>query len=485
MPTDAHIAAAEAVLEQFAAQQAGGNGKRAEAVPLVLEAAHAAVLATEWRDQYRWAEHERTWRRWTGRVWKKAAEEVVVNAAQKVLRKHYAHQLAQRQPAAEDKRLHELHKATCRYASVLAGLAFLKGEAGFHTEFEEWDADPYALNCADGLLDLKAQRLYPHDPTRLCTKMTIWSYATERSTGAWERHLTRCLPDDDVRRQVQRDLGRALVGTDLEESLPIWHGAGANGKSTTARAIMQGVDGYGKQAVKDLLVATKFERHTTDLADLAGSRIVIAEEVEDGKRLDEATVKNLTGGNRKKAHFMRQDNFEFEQTFSIFLLVNHRPVITGTDLGIWRRLRLVPWMVSIPLAEQRPQDEMVAELMADGAWMLRWMSAGFADWQAEHHWTAEPVRAATAAYQAEQDLLAGFLARRCVLKPHAAVTVADLYAAYLEDAAEYSDEGVDPLSKIAFSNRLKKRNLTQDKATGGVRVWLGVGLVASSGKVSG
>ncbi len=70
---------------------------------------------------------------------------------------------------------------------------------------------------------------------------------------------------------------------------------------------------------------------------------------------------------------MRGDNFEFEQTFSIFLLVNHRPVITGTDLGIWRRMRLVPWTGSIPLAEQRPQDEMVAELMADGAWMLRWI----------------------------------------------------------------------------------------------------------------
>jgi len=458
----------------------------ADEMPLVLEAAHAEVLASEWRDRFRWSQHEDSWRHWTGRVWKRAAEPVVANAAQKTLRRHYANELALRQSAAEDKRLHELHKLTGRYASVLGGLAFLKGEPGFHTEFEEWDADPYAVNCADGLLDMLTQILRPHDPAALCTKVTRWGYAGAASTGAWERHLLRCLPDEDIRRQVQRDLGRALVGTDLEESLPIWYGTGANAKSTTARTLLQGVDGYGKQAVKDLLVASKFERHTTDLADLAGSRIVIAEEVQDGKHLDEATVKNLTGGNRKKARFMRGDNFEFEQTFSIFLLVNHRPVIAGTDRGIWRRLRLVPWTVSIPLAEQRPQDEMVAELLADGPWMLRWMVAGFADWQADHHWIAEPVRVATAAYEAEQDVLAGFLSRRCALNPHATVSVADLYEAYTADALENGDEGIEPLGKIAFSNRVKARNLTQARGGhGGVHVWLGIGLVTTGDKLSG
>jgi putative DNA primase/helicase len=456
-----------------------------ELEPLVLEAAHASVLANEWRDQYRWAGHEGAWRLWTGRVWKKVSEPVVVNAAQKVLRRYYGQRLAAGQSAAEDKRLHDLHRATCRYASVLGGLAFLKGEPGFHTEFEEWDADAYTENCADGLLDMRTQTLRPHDQAALCTKITRWSFADTESTGAWERHLRRCLPDDDVRRQVQRDLGRALVGTDLEESLPIWYGSGANGKSTTARTILQGVGEYGRQAVKDLLVAAKFERHSTDLADLAGSRIVIAEEIQDGKHLDEAAVKNLTGGNRKKARFMRCDNFEFEQTFSIFLLVNHRPVITGTDKGIWRRLRVVPWTVSIPFAEQRPQDEMVAELMADGAWMMRWMAAGFADWQADHYWIAEPVKVATAAYEAEQDVLAGFLNRRCVLNPQATVTVDQLHEAYIIDTLENGDEGVEPLTKIAFGKRLKGRNFTQDKATGGSRVWHGIGLVATSGKKSG
>ena len=151
---------------------------------------------------------------------------MVVAAAQKALRRHYGRSLAGSQRRSEDERLRALHKAACRYASVLAGLAFLKGEPGFHTEFEQWDANPYELNCADGLLDLGTQVLRAHDPAALCTKVTRWRYADAGSTGAWQRHLARCLPSEDVRRQVQRDLGRALVGADLEESLPIWHGLG-------------------------------------------------------------------------------------------------------------------------------------------------------------------------------------------------------------------------------------------------------------------
>jgi putative DNA primase/helicase len=452
--------------------------------PLVLEAAHAEVLARTWRDVYRWSQHERSWRHWTGRVWKLADESVVVNAAQKVLRRHYGRLLAKGQTAAEDKRLRDLHASTCRYASVQKGLAFLRGEPGFHTEFEEWDADPYLLNCADGILDLRTQALGPHTASMLCTKVTKWAYGSEESTGAWEAHLTRWLPDADVRRQVMRDLGRALAGAALEESLPIWYGTGANGKTTTTRSVLMGLGSYGKQAVKDLLVASKYERHSTDLADLAGSRLVIAEEIQDGRHLDEATVKMLTGGNRQKARFMRCDNFEFEQTFSIFLLVNHRPVIAGTDRGIWRRLRVVPWSVSIAKEEQRPQEEVVAELMADGSWMLRWMVAGFADWQVDHHWVANAVTVATAAYEVDQDVLAGFLGRKCVANTRATTSVEDLYAAYLSDSEEYGEEGVEPLSKIAFGRQLRSRGMTQLKAAGGVRTWTGIGLVATSGRKS-
>jgi putative DNA primase/helicase len=448
----------------------------AEGDPLVHEAAHAALLKDEWRNQYRWAEHQGTWRHWTGRVWKAVAEVVVVAAAQKVLRRHYGRMLAQKQSTAEDKRLRTLHSEACRYTSVLGGLSFLKGECGFHTEVEEWDSNPYLLNCADGLLDLRTQELGPHDPEALCTKITRWAFADRESSGGWERHLVRCLPDADIRRQVHRDLGRALVGADLEESLPIWLGVGRNGKSTTARALLQGLGGYGTKAAPDLLIERRFEQHPTEIADLVGSRLVISEEVEEGKHLAEARVKDLTGGQQQKGRFMRGDFFTFEQTFTIFLLVNHRPVISGTDKGIWERLRLVPWTVSIPKAEQRPQEEMVAELVADGSWMLRWMVAGFADWQGDHHWVAAEVRAATDDYHAEQDRLLGFIRDACEERPTVQQPKANLYEAY---ACWCDTNDEQPLSKTDFGNALKSRGM-KSKRVGheNVATWVGIRLRA-------
>jgi len=447
-----------------------------EGDPLVHEAAHAAVLKGEWRNHYRWAQHESTWRHWTARVWKAVPEPVVVAAAQKVLRRHYGRSLAQKQSATEDKRLRTLHIEACRYASVLGGLSFLKGEPGFHTDVEEWDSNPYLLNCADGLLDLRTQELGPHDPEALCTKITRWAFADRKSSGGWERHLVRCLPDADIRRQVHRDLGRALVGADLEESLPIWLGVGRNGKSTTARALLQGLGGYGTKAAPDLLIVRRFEQHPTEIADLVGSRLVISEEVEEGKHLAEARVKDLTGGQQQKGRFMRGDFFTFEQTFTIFLLVNHRPVISGTDKGIWERLRLVPWTVSIPKAEQRPQEEMVAELVADGSWMLRWMVAGFADWQSDHHWVAAEVRAATDDYHAEQDLLLGFIRDACEERPTAQQPKAELYEAYMCWCAANDEQ---PLGKTDFGNALKGRGM-KSKRVGheNVATWVGIRLRA-------
>jgi putative DNA primase/helicase len=443
-----------------------------EAEPLVHEAAHAEVLAAAWRGLYRWAVHEGTWRRWSGQVWEVAGEPQVVAAAQSELRRHYGQQLAARQSKADDKRLLALHVETCRYQSVLAGLAFLKGADGFYTDFEAWDADPYALNCADGILDVRTQTLRPHDPEALCTRIARWSYSDETTTGAWQHHLSLCLPSAEVRRQVQRDLGRALVDAVLEHSLPIWYGVGRNGKSTTQDALQQGLDGYARQAAKNLLMASKFERHTTEIAELAGSRLVFSEEIAAGRDLDEAQVKKLTGGGPQTARFMRQDNFTFKQTFSIFLLTNHHPVVAGTDRAIWARLRLVPWTVSIPFAQQRPQDEVVAELLADGSWMLRWMVAGFADWQADHHWIAEQVQAATAAYRAEQDRLAGFIADACEEKHYATADVGELFAAY-ETWCRANDE--QTLGKVAFGKALRERGFGQTRGAG-KRVWAGIRL---------
>jgi len=451
-----------------------------EARDLESEAAHAAVLRSKWLGRYRFAAHVNKWKRWDGTVWATVTDSVVADAACKVLTREYGRQIAEVDAGeeAKRKRLFGLYKSACTFRGVSGALAFLRGQDGVHTDVEQWDADPYILNCADGLLDLRTCELRGHDCAAMCTRITAWGLGKDgrASSGAWERHLSMCLPSADVRRQVQRDLGRSLVDAVLEHSLAIWYGIGRNGKSTTSEALLKGLAGYGMEASKDLLVQTKHERHPTEIAELAGARVVFVEETTDGKHLDEAQVKRLTGGGVKRARFMRQDNFNVPQTFSISLLVNHRPHVTGGDPGIWERLRLVPWTTRIPRAEQRPQEEVVAELDADGAYMLRWLVAGFKDWQADHHWIADEVQAATRDYRAEEDVLQGFVDRYCIEGPRLSVPRGELYEVWIADFMRRSPNDPKP-SKIAFGKMLRDRGvIAAVEGHANTKVYRGIGL---------
>jgi putative DNA primase/helicase len=450
------------------------------ASPLVAERdlAHAEALTHLWRDRYRWAPHRGAWLTWTGQVWSPLTEEQAAAQATEALRRHYAEQIAAARDDDAVRRFTRLARETCMSARVNGGLYFLKGREGFHTDAEEWDADPWALNAANGVIDLRTGTLRPHDPQDLLTKLAPVDYDPAADGPTWDAHLSYFLPDPDVRRQVQRDLGLSLFGGDLEEFFDIWYGTGSNGKSTTVKVLQNALGDYAARAAPNLLIQRRHESHPTEVADLAGRRVVFSVEIGARARLDEAKVKDLTGGDRIKARYMRQDFFEFPQTWTIFLLVNHRPIITGTDNGIWRRVRLVPWTVSMPEDNpaRQPQEIIVGRLGAEGPAILRWLVDGILDWQADRRWMADAVRAATDEYRANQDRLAGFLADCCEVRPRVSTPVGELYDAY----AEWCDTAnEDPLGKNPFSRQLLDRGFSQKKGTKGLRRWLGIRLLSA------
>lgn len=435
---------------------------------------HAAVLARLFKDRYRWAVHRGCWMRYDGRVWRPDAEEHVAKEAADALRRHYAAQLAGATDKATVLDLTKKVQETCLYSRITGALAFLRGWDGILTMSDEWDRDPWLLNVQNGTLDLRTGELRPHDPADLITKLAPVDYDPTARGPHWEGHIGRFQPNPNVRRQIQRDLGRALPGVTLEESLPIWYGTGANGKTTTARTLLKVLGDYGDRAAPNLLVQSKYERHPTEIADLAGLRLAFSIEVDQGKHLAEALVKELTGGDRKKGRFMRQDFFSFEQTFSIVLIVNHKPVVTGTDEGIWRRIRLIPWEHHIPDSEKRPQEEVVSELVAEGPAILNWLLAGLRDWQSDHHWVAPEVRAASDAYRAEMDVLGDFIRERCVLGPRCTVPKGELYQAY---TSWCEDNHEKPLSKKEFTSHLQDRGIGEDReGHNRTRVYIGIGL---------
>jgi putative DNA primase/helicase len=336
---------------------------------------------------------------------------------------------------------------------------------------DDLDADPYLLNCRNGILDLRTGQILPHEPARLLTKMAGAAYEPTTAGPTFAKFLDRIQPEPAMREYLSRLLGHALDGTVTAHILPIFYGDGANGKSTLVDAVMAALGDYADAADPDLLRARTFDAHPTGVADLYGLRLALLHESDTGHRLAEGTVKRLTGGDRLKARRMREDFWSFQPSHTFVMLTNHKPVVGGTDEGIWRRLRLVPFEVVIPPGE-RDQD-LGRQLAEESAAVLAWLVAGYRAWQAGGFAEPQQVIEATDAYRAESDALGRFIAERCLLMPAQHVGSTELFIAWEKwCAVEREDSG----TPTAFGNAMKVKGFASYRSNG-IR-WRGIGLAA-------
>jgi putative DNA primase/helicase len=313
--------------------------------------------------------------------------------------------------------------------------------------------DPWLLNCANGTLDLRTGELREHRREDYITQLCPTPYDPAAGCPTWERFLGSVFPAAEVTGQagnpelirfVQRLLGYGLTGDVREQVLPFFWGDGANGKSTLLNAVREalGADYCGK-APPGLLLAHKGDRHPTELADLFGRRLALANETPEGGRFNESQVKDLTGGDPISARRMREDFWQFDPTHKLIVCGNHKPRVTGTDHGIWRRIRLVPFAVRFwnpddqpAEGEQRPEHlrqdkDLPARLRAEAPGVLAWMMRGCLDWQRNGLGSPHEVQSATAGYRAEQDLIGEFIADCCLTGPATyRVRAKALYAAF-------------------------------------------------------
>jgi len=414
----------------------------------------------------------------SGGRWQTLPDERMFVLASKRLQRHYEGLAAAATDPAVWNQYDKKRREACTASHVHGALKFFAGRSGVLTPIDRFDRDPWLLNLENGVLDLRSLKLHPHDPAHLMTKRAHVSFEDDAQSEAWNRFIARILPNDNVRRYVQRQLGKTMVAAVLEEHLDIWWGTGANGKTTFARVMLNIFGDYARRAAPNLLIASRYESHPTGVADLMGSRLVFSVELDQGKRLAEALVKDLTGGDRKKARFMRQDFFEFEQTFDIVLIVNHRPVVAGTDQGIWRRIRLIPFEAYIPPEERQPQDAFVKKILRDRAAVLNWLIAGLRDYRHDPKWVADEVQAATDAYRKDMDHVGNFIGEACEVKPRATVEVAVLHMKY---EAWCTEQGEEPLAKKALGAAMREHGFAQ-RQVGQKRTRSWVGLRIGSGR---
>ena len=343
-------------------------------------------------------------------------------------------------------------------ARIRAMIVLASTEPCVPVKSDDLDSDPWAFNVLNGTIDLRTGELRPHDRRDLITKLADVEYDPDASADLFRRFLEQITASDALAEYLQRCVGCSLAGAVLDHVLFLLYGIGANGKSTFLEVIRAMMGDYAKQADASSFMVARTDIVRNDIARLAGARMVTAVEADEGKRLAEAVVKTLTGGDTVTARFLYGEFFEFKPVFTPWIATNHKPVIRGTDYAIWRRIRLLPFTVSIPPSKQ--DKALGQKLLKELPGILTWAVEGALAWHEDGLQEPEVVQKATRAYREEMDPLAGFLEDRCVFEDGAAVTAKELYAGYLSWATA---NGEKPISQTMLGRKLAEREVGTDK----------------------
>lgn len=360
------------------------------------------------------------------------------------------------------------------------------------------DRHSMLLPCRNGTIDLTTGDCQPHQRHHLLTKCSAVVYDPHAACPVWEAFLWRIMggfvpmtgepePEAENRNQaderahhltrfLQRMVGYALTGDVSEQVLFILWGSGSNGKSTFLNTLMDLLGAYAIKAAPNLLMVKKHEAHPTEHADLFGRRLVAAVETEKGHALSEVLVKEMTGGDPIRARRMREDFWEFLPTHKVFLATNHKPVIRGTDHAIWRRIRLIPFTVTIPDSQQ--DKHLMAKLSKEFPGILAWAVRGCLEWQREGLGLPEEVRVATEDYRSEMDMFGDFLEVCCLQGAQFRIQAAELWKAY----QKWCDEtGEFPGTQKKLGQHLQERGFVSHRGTKGTRWWIGLALRPHTG----
>jgi putative DNA primase/helicase len=332
------------------------------------------------------------------------------------------------------------------------------------------DSDPYLLNVENGTFNLQSGVMRPHNRDDLITKMAPVTYRPGAQCPRWLEFLKRIFAGDrDLIAFVQRFAGYSLTGDTEEHAFAILFGQGANGKSTLTEVLAAIAGDYAAHTPLETFTADRQSSSTSNaLARLRGARSVFGTELNAGARLAEATIKQVTGGDVISARFLYREYIEFQPRFKLWMVTNHRPRV-GTDEGMFRRIRLIPFVVTIPPAERDPK--LKASLLEEKSGILNWLLEGVAQWRRNRLGTCDAVRAGTNQYQADMDPLADFLEQCARIKPSARVNAGVFYQAYCEFAKQ---EGDKPMSHRALTRHLKLQGI--EAKPGRVRTYVGIDL---------
>lgn len=317
------------------------------------------------------------------------------------------------------------------------------------TQPNDFDKAPYLLGVPNGVVDLRTGTLRVGRPNDHISLTTEVPYYPEAQCPQFERFFREIFDDqDDLIQYVRRAIGYSLTGETHEQCFFLCYGNGANGKSTLLNILYQCFGDYAANTPFSTLEADRQSSTNHELAALVGRRFLISSETADEAHLNEARIKAMTGGDPITARHLYQSFFTFTPVFHPWIASNHKPVIAGTDDGIWRRVKCVPFIVSF---KGREDKQLVDRLRSELPGILAWAVRAAKEWYQYSLQEPEVVSLATQEYRAESDDTSQFLEECTVRSAGLKEPKPRMYKAYKQWVL---NNHLSPLSGQAFSRRM-------------------------------
>ena len=408
------------------------------------------------------------WLVWNGAYWELDEGYLVHDKGLQMIRGIYAELIK----TADYRNRLDIEKHAMQSESARRRKAFIEVASwipDLNVKTDHLDINPWLLNVENGTIDLRTGELREHRQEDMITKIAHVTYDKNADCPIWRNFLMEIMNyNAELLRFIQTAAGWAITGNTSEQSMFILFGTGANGKSTFLNTIMNLLGDYAIATPTETFMKKSGDQITNDIARLRGTRFVTTTEAEQGRRLSEPLIKQITGNDRMTARFLYGEFFSFVPTFKIFMATNHKPVIKGTDHGIWRRIKLIPFTNRIP--EEKQDKNLEEKLRGEASGILNWLLEGAQRWTVERLKTPQIITSATDEYRGEMDVIGNFIRERCVQEPEASIRARELFKCY-QDWCDDNNEHA--CSERFLGLRLKELGLEQKRLADG-RYWKGI-----------
>lgn len=377
------------------------------------------------------------------------------------LRDHAAEKYKTDPDSPHTRRLFAHIERSSRAPQIRAMVDMAKSEPGMTRRIIEFDRDPMLLGVINGVLDLRTRQLLSQSPDLLVLKRCGVAFNSGATALLWEKFLREVQPDSEAREFLQRFAGYLLTGSVEEQKFGFFYGLGMNGKSVVVEIFAHILGEYALKIPTEMLMRHQRSPQgpSPDIVALKGVRFAYANETEEGCKLAESKVKEMTGGDTLTGRVpYGTAAISFQPTHKLIMVGNHKPEISDVSYGMWRRVLLILFGVTIPPAQR--DGQLLSKLKAEGHGILNWMLEGLRMWQKDGLKVPKKIEAATAAYQDEQDTLKEWLSEHCEVETGATVKKEDAYQAYRYWAQR---NGHAPFAQTRLTRRLGERGYSLQK----------------------